>query len=352
MALTKISAFQDGERVSGFALLTKKERRQDRNNNDYLDLELADSSGSIAGKVWSDSLALKTDYEAHDFVAYKGTVSDYRGRLQLRVQECRRVSEDDRQFGFDESELIPSTHEDIDDLLRRLQAVLGTIDRVPLRALIDKTLDQYGEALREHPAAKTIHHAYRGGLLEHVVSMLELAAAVCGHYTDLETDLILVGILFHDLGKLREIGAMPANEYTPEGRLVGHVVIGRDQLLEQAARVPDFPADLRLQLEHIILAHGGRREYGAPVEPMTPEALVVHFIDDLDAKLNQFRSIRGTGEGPQFLRGFGRYVYADSHLGAGAPAGDEPEAANTAAAGETEAAEPGEVPDTQEQLEL
>jgi len=329
MALTKISAFQDGDKASGFALLTKKELRQDRNGKDYLDLELADSSGSIAGKVWSDSPALKTEYQAHDFVAYKGVVSDYRGRLQLRVQECRRVSKKDRQFGFDESELIPSTPEDIDDLWRRLESALSGIDSAPLQALVGKTVEQYGASLREHPAAKTIHHAYRGGLLEHVVSMLELAAAVCRHYGDLETDLVLVGILFHDLGKLREIGAMPANEYTHEGRLVGHVVIGRDQLLEQAARVPDFPPELRLQLEHIILAHGGRREYGAPVEPMTPEALVVHFIDDLDAKLNQFRSIRGTGEGPQFLRGFGRYVYADSHLGAGAPGSTEPELADT-----------------------
>ena len=135
MALPRINAFEDGDRVSGFALLTKKELRQDRNGKDYLDLELADASGSIVGKVWSDSPALKTDYEAHDFVAYKGTVSDYRGRLQLRVLECRRTSEDDRQFGFDESELIPSTHEDIDDLWQRLEAIVATLESEPLRAV-------------------------------------------------------------------------------------------------------------------------------------------------------------------------------------------------------------------------
>jgi len=313
-----ISDFSDGDKATGFALLTKKERRQDRNGKDYLDLTLADAGGSIAGKVWSDSPALSSEYEIHDFVAFKGIVSEYRGQLQLRVQECRRAVEEDRQFGFDESELIPSTPENIDDLWRRLEAALGEIERAPLQDLANSTLDRYGEALREHPAAKTIHHAYRGGLLEHVVSMLELGLQVCRHYDDLDADLVLTGILFHDLGKLREIGAMPVNEYTDEGRLVGHVVIGRDQLLERIARVPEFPSSLRLQLEHIVLAHQGRREYGAPTEPMTPEALVVHFIDDLDAKLNQFRSIRGKGDGPQFLRGLGRYVYADSSLGTNA----------------------------------
>jgi 3'-5' exoribonuclease len=309
MSPTKISDLSEGEQASGFALLTKKELRTDRNNKEYLDLELSDATGSIAGKVWSDSPALKGDYEAHDFVAYKGSVSDFRGQLQLRVQECRRASEADREFGFDESELIPSTPEDIDDLWRRLGEALDEVQRPALQELTARAMDRWGAALREHPAAKTIHHAYRGGLLEHVVSMLELGHVLCRHYGDLDADLVALGILFHDLGKLREIGAMPVNEYTDEGRLVGHVVIGRDQLLEAVAEVPDFPADLRLQLEHIVLAHQGRREFGAPVEPMTPEALVVHFIDDLDAKLNQFRSLKGKGEGPHFLKGMGRYVY-------------------------------------------
>jgi 3'-5' exoribonuclease len=154
-----------------------------------------------------------------------------------------------------------------------------------------------------------MHHAYRGGLLEHTVSMLELAMRICDHYADLDRDLVLVGILFHDLGKLRELGAMPRNDYTEEGRLVGHVVIGRDILLESVRQVPEFPEDVRLRLEHIVLSHQGRLEYRAAVEPATAEALVVHFIDDLDSKLNQLRYLAGDPDQPQYLRGLGRWMY-------------------------------------------
>lgn len=309
MPPSKIASLRDGDRVTGFALLTKKERRQDRNGKDFLDLELADATGRISGKVWSDSKALDASFETYDFVAYKGNVADFKGQLQVRVHDCRRVTEADREHGFDESDLIPSTKEDLDDLWRRLEASLEAVHSGPLRELAAEALGRHGPSLREHPAAKVIHHAYRGGLLEHTVSMLELAAKICDHYRDLDRDLVLVGILFHDLGKLREIGPMPRNDYTPEGRLVGHVVIGRDLLLEAAAEIPDFPTALRLQLEHIVLSHQGRLEYRAAVEPLTAEALVVHYIDDLDSKLNQLRDLAGSADEPQYARGFGRWVF-------------------------------------------
>ena len=162
-----------------------------------------------------------------------------------------------------------------------------------------------------------MHHAYRGGLLEHVVSMAELAVLVASHYRDLDRDLLLLGVLFHDLGKLQELGAMPVNDYTLEGRLVGHVVIGRDLLRERCAAIPGFPADLQLLLEHMVLSHQGRKEYASPVEPMTPEALALHYIDDLDSKLNQFTRFREQGTGVLWHRGLGRHVY----LTEGAPGG-------------------------------
>ena len=140
--------------------------------------------------------------------------------------------------------------------------------------------------------------------------MLELAIPVCDHYPELDRDLVLIGILFHDLGKIRELGAMPANDYTPEGRLVGHIVIGRDLLLERCRAIDDFPADLLLHLEHLILSHQGRLEFSSPVEPKTPEAFVLHFLDDLDSKLAQLRQARDLGEDPQrsipVLRGLSR----------------------------------------------
>lgn len=307
---TPIRSWENGDTVQGFALLTKKERREDRNGKGYFDLEIADASGCMVAKIWADSPAMHGNFETHRFVAFRGAVKSYRDQLQLSIDDCREATEDDRRFGFDESQLIPSTREDISDLWRRLTRILEEkVERPVLRRLARETLEIHGSALREHPAAKSMHHAYRGGLLEHVVSMAELALKICEHYRDVDRDLVVVGVLFHDIGKLRELGAMPANDYTLEGRLIGHVVIGRDILRDQCRAIEGFPEDLQLLLEHLVLSHQGKKEYASPVEPMTPEALVLHFVDDLDSKLNQLRASRDATPGIQYHRGLGRYVY-------------------------------------------
>jgi 3'-5' exoribonuclease len=322
-----IGHWTDGDQVQGYAFLAVKELRQDRSGNRYLHLELCDASGRIQGKAWSDSPALGSDFEAADYVAFDGLVQSYRNQLQLNVRRCRRVRAEDREYGFDEARLVPTTKEDLDDLWRRLLALLQReIHRPELDRLVRHTLAEHGEALRVHPAAKTIHHAYRGGLLEHVVSMLELAVAVCDHYRDLDREIVLVAILYHDLGKILELGAMPANDYTPAGRMVGHVVLGRDLLREACAAVGIVPAEQRLHLEHLILSHQGRKEWGSPVEPMTREALVVHYVDDLDSKLAQLRQAQEQGGGFRFLPPLGRFVYLGEEV-AGVGADEEPAAA-------------------------
>ena len=305
-----IREWESGDIVQGFALLTKKEKREDRNGKSYLDLEIADASGSMVAKIWADSPAMNGSFETHRFVAFRGVVKNYRDQLQLSIDDCRETTEGDRRYGFDESKLIPSTREDIDDLWRRLTRLLEeVVGRPVLRRLARETLELHGAELREHPAAKSMHHAYRGGLLEHVVSMAELAIRICEHYRDVDRDLVILGVLFHDLGKLRELGAMPANDYTLEGRLIGHVVIGRDLLRDRCRAIEGFPEDLQLLLEHLVLSHQGKKEFASPVEPMTPEALVLHFVDDLDSKLNQLRASRDATPGIQYHRGLGRYVY-------------------------------------------
>lgn len=323
-----IASWQPGQTVEGFALLTRKERRRDRNGREYLDLELTDASGSMVGKVWADSPALNGNYEAHDFVAVRGTVKLYREQLQISLDACRRAMDADRKVGFDEAKLIPSTKEDIDELWSRLETALGEVENPALARLARETLAAYGPRLREHPAAKGIHHAYRGGLLEHVTVMAELAISVCSHYRRLDRDLVLLGVLFHDLGKIRELGALPANDYTLEGRLVGHVVIGRDLLKERAAAIPDFPEELLLQLEHLVLSHQGKREFASPVEPMTPEAFVLHALDDLDSKLNQLEPLRGDPAEMIWVRALGRYVHVPFEDEGDEPV-DEPEGAGT-----------------------
>ena len=305
-----IRGWSDGDLVQGYAFLAVKEKRQDKNGKTYLHLELRDASGSVAARVWADSAAIAGDFEACEYVAFEGLVQSYRDSLQLVVRRCRRTRDEDRQYGFDEALLVPSSSEDLGELMARLEALLERhLARPELRRLASETLAVHGEALRYHPAAKAIHHAYRGGLLEHVVSMAELAVAVCDHYRDLDRELVLVGVLFHDLGKLLELGEMPMNDYTPVGRLVGHIVLGRDLLRDRCAAIEGFPPALQLQLEHLVLSHQGHREWGSPVEPMTREAVALHFIDDLDSKLNQLRLASAMAQGFQFLRPLGRYMW-------------------------------------------
>ncbi len=322
-----ICRWHEGDFVQGFAFLARKEHRQDRKGTAYLHLELQDATGGMVGKVWADSQAMLGRFEAQSYVAFEGIVQRHREELQLNVRRCRAANDDDRRYGFDEGLLVPTTREDLDVLWARLLSTLDRVERPPLRRLVEETLAAHGRELREHPAAKSIHHACRGGLLEHVVSMLELMSRVCEHYRELDRDLLLVGVLFHDLGKLRELGPMPGNDYTREGRFIGHIVIGRDLLRERCAAIPDFPADAQLLLEHLVLSHQGTREYGSPVEPMTAEAIVLHFVDDLDSKLEQVRKAKENASGFQFLRPMGRHLF----LGEAPPAPPVPPEAEAAA---------------------
>lgn len=305
-----IATWNAGDSVQGFAFLKRKELRQDKSGKDYLDLELADASGSITGRAWSDSSALASAFAARGFVKFRGQVQSYRDQLQIKVDQCRPVVAEDVRDGFEEGRLVPSTKFDLDDLMRRLTGTLEReVKRPEMRRLATETLTAYGAALRVHPAAKAIHHAFRGGLLEHVVSMLELAVKLADHYAELDRDLLLLGVLFHDLGKLQELGAMPDNEYTPVGRLVGHIVLGRDLVRERCAAIPGFPAGLQLELEHLVLSHQGRKEFSSPVEPMTPEGFALHALDDLDSKLAVLRGMKESGQGFVWARSLERFVW-------------------------------------------
>ena len=326
-----IAEWQAGDPVVGFALVRRREERQDKGGRSYLDLELADASGAIPGKAWSDSAALGQRFAAGDFVKFRGQVQSYRDQLQVKIDNCRRATAADRADGFDEAKLIPSTREDPAALWVRLEELLSTLDRDDSRRLAAEALARHGAALHVHPAAKTIHHAFRGGLLEHTVSMLGLAALVAGHYPELDRDLLLLGVLFHDLGKIVELGEMPGSDYTAAGRLVGHIVIGRDFAREAAAAVEGFPADRLLQLEHLVLAHQGRQEFGSPVEPSTAEALALAAVDGLDSKLAVLRQLRESNRGFVWVRSLERFVWL----------GEDGPQAGEAAAEEADAAEPG-----------
>lgn len=333
-----IASFKSGEAVQGFALVRRREERQDKAGRTYLDVELADASGAIPAKAWSDSAALAQRFAAGEFVRFRGQVQSFRDQLQLKLDNCRRVTDADRAEGFDERELVPSTREDVDRLFTTLETTLAErLTREPARRLARETLAAHGEALKVHPAAKSIHHAFRGGLLEHTVSMLGLAVGICDHYPELDRDLVLLGVLFHDLGKLLELGVMPGSDYTAEGRLVGHIVLGRDLVRERVAAIPDFPVDLRLALEHLVLSHQGRQEFGSPVVPSTGEAIALSMIDDLDSKLALLRQLRETQRGFQFVRSLERFVWLGEdgpQAGESPPPEDESEATSPPGGGD------------------
>ncbi len=308
-----ISSWEDGDFVQGFVLLNRKEPRYDRNGREYLDLELCDASGAVAARIWPDNPAVNGNFKEKDFLALKGTVRLYREQPQVIIDHCRRATEDDHGQGFDEGLLVPSTPEDIDDLWRRLTAIYpGELGRPSMRRLAEEAQRRFGDQLRIHPAAKSIHHAYRGGLLEHVVSMAELALDLAKKYPELDRDLLLLGVYFHDLGKTRELGAMPNNDYTLEGQLIGHIAIGLEMLQECAGAVDDLSPEILLHLRHLVLSHHGRREFGSPIEPATVEAFALHHLDNLDSKLLQLRQLRNNGaEGLLYVRPLGRTVYFD-----------------------------------------
>ncbi len=330
-----IATWTAGDQVTGFALVRRREERRDKAGKSYLDLELADASGAIAGKAWADSAALTQKFAAGDFVKLKGTVQSYRDQLQLKVDNCRPAGEADRAEGFDEALLIPSTRENVDDLWRRLTSALDAdLARPEAKRLAALALERHGAALRLHPAAKSIHHAFRGGLLEHTVSMLELARQMASHYPELDRELLLLGVLFHDLGKLYELGAMPGSDYTAVGRLVGHIVLGRDLVRELAAEIPEFPADLRLQLEHLVLAHQGRFEFGSPVQPATAEAIALHALDDLDSKLAVLRDLRQSQSGFVWVRSLERFIWLGEARPTEAPEGESADEPAAGAAGQ------------------
>ena len=315
-----IAMWQDGDFATGFALVARKETREDKRGRDYVDMELADATGAMVAKIWPDSPAMKGAFDEKDFVAFKGQVKQFRDQLQLSVDHIRRVRGSDKDDGFDPDALVPTAPEGIEPLWERLAAIFpAAVQRPSLQHLAIETLRRYGDRMKVHPAAKSIHHAFRGGLLQHLVYMSELALAVCKQYPEVDRDLVLLGILFHDLGKLDELGPMPDNEYTLEGQLVGHIVLGQNMLRlccdSVAVEGEAVPERIRLHLEHLILSHHGKRDYGSPVEPATAEAWVLHIIDLMDSKMNHLRSAyRTEGDGIHYLHRTNMRVFFDPEL--------------------------------------
>lgn len=298
----------------GFFLCTAKERRAGRSGSEFLVLTLQDVSGQVTAKILDEPARYDAQFEAGEFVRAEGEGSIYNGRLQLLVSAIRRVHpEQDRLEGFREDECVLSAPRPIDEMWSELSARVGAVADSRLRVLLLRILSDHESALREWPAAQVIHHAYRGGFLEHIVKMAEVGDAVARAYRA-NTDLVLAGVILHDIGKLQELSyELGAIAYTREGNLLGHIALGLILVREAASAVSGFPAELRAQLEHLVLSHHGSRDHGSPVEPKTIEAFILAAVDELDARINQVRRAviedAGDGEFTAWNRRLGRVLY-------------------------------------------
>jgi 3'-5' exoribonuclease len=295
--LPKVAALNVDDSGWGFFLCTYRELRAGRSGSEFIFLSLQDSTGQVVAKLMSDVDRYKDEFDAGEFVRVEGRASSYNGRLELVLSTIRRVNPDqDRRDGFREEDAILSAPRPIDEMWAELQGHLHGIKNNHLRVLLNRIVMDHEAQLRVWPAAQVIHHAYRGGFLEHITKMAEVGRFVSNAY-GAEWDLVLAGIVLHDIGKLQELAYEGgAGSYTRDGNLVGHIALGIVMVREAINGISGFPDELRAHVEHLIASHHGVREHGSPVEPKTVEAFILASIDELDAKLSQVR--RAISEDP------------------------------------------------------
>ena len=273
----------------GFFLCTRKELRSGRTGNEFLEVALQDVSGEIRAKVFQDVDGLKHEFDAGEFVKVQGRSNLFQGRVELILERIRRViPEQDAKDGFREEDCIQCAPRPVDEMWAELMGRIASVQNPALRALLGHIVERHADRLRIWPAARQIHHAYRSGLLEHILKIMEVSLFLADQY-GAKRDLLIAGALLHDIGKLRELSYETATDYTVEGNLVGHITIGVGMLKDAVREAPGISPDLQVELEHLILSHHGALELGSPVAPMTVEAYLLAAVDDLDAKLHQIR---------------------------------------------------------------
>jgi 3'-5' exoribonuclease len=296
MSRRYVRQFADGDTIDEVYLVTDKQLRANRNGNLYLQVELRDRSGSITARMWNATEHQFRTFDNGDFVHIKGKVQVFQGALQMILSHIEKA-EDEK---VDLADFLPHTEQDVGKLLDRLRATLRKLDNPHLRALAECFLmdSEFVRGFCRAPAGVRNHHAYLGGLLEHVVSLLDAAERLLPLYPEVDRDLLLMGCFLHDVGKVRELSYERAFAYTDEGQLIGHLVIGVEMVNDKVAEATrltgePFPREILLRLKHLILSHHGTYEFGSPKLPMTPEAIALHHLDNFDAKVHSFtRDIR------------------------------------------------------------
>ena len=281
-------AAQENQIITSTFVVVSKQVKPKKTGEPYLALTLGDRSGQIDAKMWDNVEEAIDAFEQDDFLKVKGLLNKYKNRFQITIHKVRRMGESE----VDYADYLPKTTKDVDQLWASLAAFVASFQNAHLKALVEAFMSdpKIAEAYRNAPAAKTLHHAFIGGLLEHVVSLCRSCDLICQNYPQLNRDLLLTGAFFHDIGKIHELSYSRSFAYTTKGQLLGHMIIELEMLQEKLALLPNFPDELKILIEHLIISHHGHYEFGSPKLPMFPEALVLHYLDDLDSKVESMRA--------------------------------------------------------------
>jgi len=299
-----IETLREGDWIGDVYLCRKKQSLVAKNGKTYYSIDLQDKTGMINAKVWDINSGID-HFESLDYIKVDGDVTVFQGVPQIRVRRIRRAQEGE----YIPSDYLPVSGKDIKQMYSELLKFIGSVKNEKLRALLESFFVEdkaFVKDFCEHSAAKSVHHGFVGGLLEHTLSVAKMCDFYCSQYPLLKRDLLIAAALFHDIGKTKELSLFPENDYTDDGQLLGHIVMGTEMVGEHIRRIPGFPDRLAAELKHCILAHHGEYEYGSPKKPAIIEAVALNFADNTDAKLQTFmEALSGTKDANDWL-GFNR----------------------------------------------
>ena len=304
-----IENWREGEQISEVFLCKNKVTGKTKTGRNYYSLTLQDKTGIADGKVWDLSSGID-HFETFDYIKVDGEVVRYQNALQLNIRRVRVA----REGEYLPSDFIPVSPFPTDAMYEKLLGFIRSVGNDPLRRLLEAFFvndPAFIKEFKSHSAAKTVHHGFSGGLLQHTLRVTELCDFYCRQYPQLNRDLLLAGAVCHDIGKVRELSAFPANDYTDAGQLLGHIVIGVQMITEKTADFPDFPEVTKNELCHLIVAHHGEFEFGSPKKPALLEALALHYADDTDAKIETMSELFSDTAGFGWL-GFNKFL--DSNI--------------------------------------
>jgi 3'-5' exoribonuclease len=300
-----IETLREGERIGEVYLCKNKQTAMTKAGKPYDSLTLQDKTGVLDAKIWDVSSSGIEEFDSLDYIYVVGDVTSFQGALQLNVKRVRKM----REGEYEPSDYLPVSEYDIPKMYQELTAYIGQMKNPYLKKLAESFFmdETFAKNFQFHSAAKSVHHGFVGGLLEHTLHVTQICEFFCKLYPMLNRDLLLCAAMFHDIGKLSELSRFPANDYTDDGQLLGHIMIGAMEVQKHIDQIPDFPKKMASELVHCILAHHGELEYGSPKKPALAEAVALSFADNSDAKLETMKeALSNVPEGNLEWQGYNR----------------------------------------------